>query len=122
LKMSKTGLVTTNSFVFVQHDGSTAHYEMDEQSPVRIIPPYGTAVEVLATTDEWVKIKAFNKAAWMKKHHICNQPPPSRFDFSPYVFAAEVIAPHDTVPKQNVEFGPKGGRFVRTKSGYRRYF
>lgn len=121
--MSETTANNLISIRFVQDDGAVGRYEMSEESPSSVMPPYGTEVQVIAAVDEWLKIKVFNKIAWMKKHHLCSERPPKRFDFSPYIFRAENTARQISVcPSDQIEFGPRGGRFIRNKSGYRRYF
>ena len=96
---------------------------MCERSAVRIIPPYGTLVRIIETLETWAKVEAFSKIAWMKQSNLCNERPPERFDITPFVVPAWHPQDFKTAKDYDaVEFGPRGGRFVRTKSGFRRYF
>lgn len=109
--------------VYVISDGAHGYYEMESDGPVRITPPYGSPVEVIEDAGEWIRIKAFGKVAWMQRETLSEQRPPERSTFVPILGYSYATIPGSRVsPPTNVEYGPKGGRFTRTKTGYRRYF
>lgn len=109
--------------VYVTSDGVHGYYERESDGPARITPPYGTPVEVVQDAGEWILIKAFGKVAWMKREALSEQRPPERSTFVPTTGYSYATIPGPHVPSMiEVEYGPKGGRFTRTKAGYRRYF
>jgi hypothetical protein len=119
--MIEPDLSALSSVAFVLLDDAHGHYDMVDESAIRVIPPYGTPVEVLSTNGEWVQIKVFSKVAWMKKHYLGNTPPTKRFNISPYIVREATQVRSSVSSSIEIEFGPRGGRFVRTKLGFRRY-
>ena len=80
-------------------------------------------LSVLETHGEWAKISFAGKAAWSLVSNLSSDKPPERFDIGPYL--RNPTPWYETIAKSedlNVEFGPRGGKFVRTKKGFRRYF
>ena len=111
---------------YVAARNAACHYKPDINSPVRIIPPLGSEVRVLAHEGEWVLIEIWLKEAWCEKGKLSNSRDfttrPS-FDISPYLFLGPSISSNSSsFGSSYVEYGPRGGRFTRTKTGHRRYF
>ena len=127
---------------FVVADPANCHYRPDFDSAVRVAPPYGTEVPVVRAEGDWVLIKFCGKEAWSPRGNLSktlepmrpateggsgehpplnegresNRHPPVRYTFNP----PQIAAARDGAPL--VEYGPRGGRFVRTAKGFRRYF
>jgi hypothetical protein len=111
---------------YVAADKANCLYEPDPKSAVRVVPPYGTEVEVIRDEGSWILIRFSDKEAWCPRANLSVRlapkgpavnvgvvPPPNHtFRSPPY---AQVVLPP-------VEYGPRGGRFVRTATGFRRYF
>jgi hypothetical protein len=114
---------------FVVADGADCHYEPDFESAVRVAPPYGTAVAIIRDEGDWVLIKFCGKEAWSPRRNLSttlgpmrpaaegepNGHPSVRYTFNPQIAVVREWTPP-------VEYGPRGGRFVRTAKGFRRYF
>lgn len=108
---------------YIVRDEARGHYTANDNSPTRIIPPYGTEVEVVRIDPEWALIKVFGKEAWVKAEYLGESPPPERTRFQPTFGVSYAVIPGTTpASSSQVEYGPRGGRFTRTKNGYRRYF
>lgn len=111
---------------YVACDRANCLYEPDPCSAVRLSPPYGTEVEVVRDEGSWVLIRFCGKDAWCPRANLSATLVPKR--------AARTVG---VVPEPNptfrssarvktaltpVEYGSRGGRFMRTRSGFRRYF
>jgi hypothetical protein len=109
---------------FVTTDNANCLYEPKPQSAVKFIPPYGTEVQIIRDAGSWVLIRFYDKAAWSPRTNLSAALAPKR----PAVDVGVVPVPNYTLrppPKvalPAVEYGPRGGRFVRTSTGFRRYF
>lgn len=103
-----------NGFAFIIVDNANCHYERDASSAVRIIPPYGNEVAVLREEQDRVLVEWCGKQAWSDRSQLASQPPPLRAQAPP--------PPIYYGSSDRVEIGPRGGRFTRTSTGYRRYF
>lgn len=115
----------TTAYIVSEH--ANCLYEPDSHSAVRIIPPYGTVVSVVRDMGSWVLIRFCGKEAWSPREYLSAS-------LAPHRSAADVgVAPQANYTfrsplelcarwPSNVEYGPRGGRFVRTASGFRRYF
>lgn len=119
--MTEPDLSALSSVAFVLLDDAHGHYGMVDDSAISVIPPYGTPVEVLSNNGDWVQIKVFSKVAWMKKHYLGNTPPTKRFNISPHIVQEATQVRSSVSSSIEIEFGPRGGRFVRTKLGFRLY-
>lgn len=106
---------------FVIVDNAECLFKPEPNSAVRIIPPYGTEVGVLRDTGSWVLISFCGKEAWSPREHLSPTLRPAR----PAVNVGVAPEPNSTFSPRgshNVEYGPRGGRFIRTASGLKRYF
>lgn len=115
---------------FIIADGADCHFQPSFESAVRVIPPYGTEVSIVRDEGNWLLIKFCGKEAWSPRGNLSatlgpmrpaadGEPKrhlPVRFTFNP----PEISAARKWTPQ--VEYGPRGGRFVRTAKGFRRYF
>lgn len=115
----------TSAYIVAEH--ANCLYEPDSHSAVRIIPPYGTEVSVVRDTGSWVLIRFCGKEAWSPREYLSAslRSPRSAADVGVmpqpnYTFRSP--QPSGVQWPSNVEYGPRGGRFVRTASGFRRYF
>jgi hypothetical protein len=114
-----------NAFIAVSK--ANCLYHPDIHSAVRIIPPYGTTVMVVRDEGAWVLIRFCGKEAWSPRENLSakfepRRPalevgivPPSNYGFKSQNRSVVPFEPQ-------VEYGPRGGRFVRTTSGFKRYF
>lgn len=113
--------------VYIVADQAHCLHKPEANAAVRVIPPYGSEVEVVQDAGSWVRIRFYGKDAWSPRENLSPTlatrreavevgvvPPPN------YGFKAPNI--HDELSRLDVEYGPRGGRFVRTASGFRRYF
>lgn len=101
-------------------------YEPDVRSAVRVIPPYGAEVVVIRSDGAWVLIQFCGKQAWALRTYLSTElTPQSSADeigttpFSSYKHRISRQQPD--LQNSAIEYGPRGGRFVRTSSGFRRY-
>ena len=112
---------------FVVVASANCLYEPNPHAAVRIRPPYGSEVNILRLKDDWALIKFCGKEAWSPRQNLAasliperdavevGMEPGSNCYFQPLIVK-------DRNAHVNVEYGPRGGRFVRTSSGFRRYF
>lgn len=116
-------MAVVNETAFIVRDDAHARYNRSDESPVRITPPYGSVVEVLNRDGDWARIRAFSKDAWIRADCLSEHAPPERKRFVPQfgVSYADIPGSSTTYPSE-IEYGPRGGRFTRTRSGFRRYF
>ena len=110
---------------FVACDKAHCLFKPSANAAVSVIPPYGTEVEVIEDAQSWVLIKFCGKKAWSPRANLSAEPVSKRAA----VDAGVVPEPYSGSPSSMrsygsgaVEYGPRGGRFVRTASGFRRYF
>lgn len=115
----------TSAYVVV--DKANCLYRPDLHSAVRVSPSYGAEVSVVRDQGFWVLISFCGKEAWSPRLNLSANLAPQR----PALDVGVVPLPNYTFrppvsggPQwpSNVEYGPRGGRFVRTSSGFRRYF
>ena len=114
---------------FVVVDNARCLFEPQIDSAVSIIPPFGSEVEIVREEGFWVLIGIFGKQAWSPRSHLSNTPSAkmSALDVGvvPYLdrnYRHPVSAsPARPAPQQEVFVGPRGGCYVRTASGFRRY-
>lgn len=114
----------TKAFIVV--DKANCLYKPDVHSAVRVVPPYGTAVSIVRDQGSWVLIRYCGKEAWSPRRNLSTNLAPPR----PAEDVGVVPLPSCSLrsPRTHrasafsVEYGPRGGRFVRTSSGFRRYF
>ena len=111
------------SHAFINCDLAECRYEADDSSPARITPPYGTKIAVIRDEGDWVLIAYAGKEAWSPRDQLSIIKPKDRFDISPYIFSGRLShTPVKGAPEIDIEYGPRGGRFTRTRTGSRRYF
>jgi hypothetical protein len=112
---------------YIVADKANCLYEPDPLSAVRVIPPYGTDVPVVRERGSWVLIRYCGVEAWAPRANLSRTLEPRR----PALEVGVVPQPNSTfrspqTPDEqwasHVEYGPRGGRYVRTASGFRRYF
>lgn len=108
--------------------GSTAYVVVDEAhclydpapaSAIRHTPPYGTEVQVVLESGDWVLIRAFGKKAWCPRANLSTSPAPRRVGVD--VGVQPSVEGGYWGASLHIEYGPRGGRFVRTASGFKRY-
>lgn len=113
---------------FVSADGAKCLYKPDSKSAIRVIPPYGSEVDIIEDAGDWVLIGFCGKEAWSPRQNLSprieRRRPAVDVGVSPE--AGWGVRSNGTgrnaVVQHVVEYGPRGGRFVRTASGFRRYF
>ncbi|MCB2077483.1 MAG: hypothetical protein KDE55_07270 [Novosphingobium sp.] len=118
--------------MFVIHDNAVGHYEMNDASPARVIPPYGSEVQLLEAEEKWAKISILGKTAWMLFEHLDARPPPEKKTpksvLGGYIYgSSQILSAQDKKDLGDgqlgqVYFGPRGGRYVINRNGFRRYF
>ncbi len=113
---------------YVAVDGANCLYKPDTGAAIRMSPPFGSFVSVLEEKDGWALISAFGKEGWTPSQNLsltkgerkdcvdvgCR--PRGNTDYKPTPLESSAE------PPLNIEYGPRGGQFVRTASGFRRYF
>ena len=111
---------------YIVADKAKCLYEPEPTSAVRIIPPYGTEVGVVCDEGAWVLIRFYDKEAWSPRENLSADLAPMRPAIDVGILPPPNYAfrsPQSVEVGLNpVEYGPRGGRFVRTTSGFRRYF
>lgn len=118
-----------NKFAYVVVDDAVCFYEPDISSAIRIVPPYGSEVEILSENENWVLLKWCGKEAWINRYFIENsleQKRENKIDPS-LIYRSSGSSLGSYYNKSyyssgNIEYGPRGGRYTRTKNGFRRYF
>ena len=114
-----------NGTAYVVVSNANCLYEPDVRSAVRVIPPYGTQVDVKRTDGEWALIEFCGKVAWALRSYLSNELTGRREGehIGPHIyFGNRISRSQPSYHAPQVEYGPRGGRFVRTSSGFRRYF
>lgn len=113
-------LLKSGAIAYVAAENANCLYEPKPSSAIRCTPPVGTEVTVIRDDGEWVYVLAFGKKAWSPKGNLSSVHVPA-----PVPQTVEVgVQPRfieGPVHFGGVEYGPRGGRFVRTRSGFRRY-
>jgi hypothetical protein len=124
-------LVDNQKFAFVICDNVHGYFAKDVASPVNITPPYGSNIKILEIHGEWAWVLVFGIKAWVQVENIGAEPPPSRVSDDLAIAKVEslrnsllerVRSTRKVGDADKIEYGPRGGRFVRTKLGFRRYF
>lgn len=106
------------STAYVVVDDAHCLYQPDLGAAIRCTPPYGTKVGVLQERGEWVQVFAFGKKAWSHRANLSPNPAPQR---QAVEVGVQPEAGRYCGSSLRIEYGPRGGRFVRTASGFRRY-
>lgn len=116
---------------FIAADGAHCLYKPEPDSAVRIVPPRGDEVTVLRERDGWVLIRWSGKEAWSPRANL--SPIPRQFRVAVEVGTTPGFSKEHGEPSSEfhclplnsfaprVEVGPRGGRYVRTATGFRRY-
>lgn len=120
---SSTSEESLGSTAFIVVEEADCFYEPTHTSAVRMTPPLNSLVEVVRQHEDWILIRYFGKEAWCERLKLGTAEVQRPFDISPYIFPA-TNKPDFTnaTPYSTVEYGPRGGRYTRTRTGYRRYF
>jgi hypothetical protein len=120
--MDDCGKLNARAFVVV--DDAACFYEPCYSSAIRIKPPYGSEVEVIKETPDWVLLRWVGKEAWSVRSHLENRLVRRRENqIEPDILNRVTGFDGGFVSRtSSVEYGPRGGRFTRTSKGYRRYF
>ena len=122
--VQKTATLGASAYVIADH----AHclYEPRANAAVRIVPPYGTKVAVIGEEGDWALVRFHGKDAWSPLANLSTDLIPAR----PAVDVGTVPAannewrsPRPGISSSDiqVEYGPRGGRYIRTPSGFKRY-
>ena len=93
-------------------------YEPHRESAIRCTPPLGTEIAVIREEGDWFLVKVFGKKAWSHKHNISQHPGEIR---ETELVGTEPEFNRDYSASKIIEYGPRGGRFVRSHSGFKRY-
>lgn len=116
---------------FIAAESANCLYKPEADSAVRIVPPRGDEVTVVRERDGWVLIRWSGKEAWSPRANL--SPIPRQFRVAVPVGTAPGFCREHREPPSGlhylplnsfglkVEVGPRGGRYVRTASGFRRY-
>ncbi|RQW46070.1 hypothetical protein [Novosphingobium sp. LASN5T] len=112
------------AYGYIVVDDARCYYKPEVDAAVRVIPPYGTLVGILRQQDGWVLVSFCGKEAWSPIEQLAAEEPKAKvlFDIRPYLFPGRSNSIASAPNGSDVEIGPRGGRFTRTKSGFRRYF
>lgn len=96
-------------------------YEPHVNGAIRITPRYGAQVNVLESRGDWAQIEFWDVKAWTLRTYLAQtlieqqQAEDIGFEASGFYSGGAGSASGE------VEYGPRGGRFVRTSQGFRRY-
>lgn len=96
-------------------------YEPQVDGAIRIAPRYGAQVNVLESRGDWAQIEFWGVKAWTLRTYLAQTLIEQQaaedigFEVSGYCSGGAGSA------SGVVEYGPRGGRFVRTSKGFRRY-
>ncbi len=93
-------------------------YDPSATSAIRSTVPYGTELRIIRREGEWVQVIAFGKKAWSPREHLAEQLEAPRTGIDVGVRPTSFLAQPGAM---RIEHGPRGGRFVRTSSGFKRY-
>jgi len=109
---------------YISCDGAECRYEPEGESPVRLAPPYGEKVPILNLSGEWALIEFVGKKAWVLTEFLSTTEPQKRQRF--LINRVPPPAPwYESIQDRTedvVKFGPRGGRYIETKDGRKRYF
>lgn len=112
-KLPKLGKVA-----YVAAENANCLYEPKPGSAIRCTPPVGTEVTVIRDDGAWVCVLVFGKKAWSPKGNLSPAPVSGQETVEAGVQPRFI---EGSIHFGGVEYGPRGGRFVRTRSGFRRY-
>ena len=56
--------------LYVHTDGADCRYDRNLESPVRMTPSYGEAVELVERAEHWMLVRAFGKCGWVEASHL----------------------------------------------------
>lgn len=109
--------------LFVASDSAHGHYEPDFKSAISMTPPFGSTLHIKKQTSDWVFAEFFAKSAWFNCAHLNAIDPAERISVPEPFPGYGCISGGCNQPVFTglVEVGPRGGRFTRNGSGYRRY-
>lgn len=102
----------------VAAENANCLYEPKPGSAIRCTPPIGTEVAVIRDEGAWVCILVFDKKAWTPRGNLSSTRGPVQETVIVGVHPSFIAGP---VLSNRVEYGPRGGRFVRSCSGFKRY-
>lgn len=105
---------------YVVCDDANARYDPNDQSAIRMTPPYGEEIYVIENREGWSKMKWSGRSAWILQSKISKIKPKKRSE--PNVSENLPQVQSRIALTSGIEVGPRGGVFTRTKSGFRKYF
>lgn len=112
--------------LFVASNSAHGHFQPDFTSAISMTPPFGCSLVVKRQSSDWVLARAFSKDAWFNLAYLSDVEPVERVSVAPpfdgYGWQSRGSGAGSTLSNRRVEYGPRGGRYTRTKSGQRRYF
>lgn len=131
------GAFGSNAFIIAET--ADCHFDPSIESAVRVTPPYGAEVTIVRDEGTWVLIKFCGKDAWSPRGNLSATLEPMRapVEGEPAGGDAQGQTKRDRPVRYTfnqpqtaavreratqIEYGPRGGRFVRTAKGFRRYF
>jgi hypothetical protein len=112
-------------FAYIIVERANCLYRPEFNAAVRIVPPYGTKVDVIREQQEWVLIRFFGKEAWSHRSNLSNKIEEAKAALNVGIVPrfcdshGRALYNHHS---KSIEYGPRGGKFVRTASGFKRYF
>jgi hypothetical protein len=114
------------SIAYVVTDDANCLYRPERHAAVRVTPPYGSKLDVIREADGWVLVGFYGMQAWSPRDnlsaHLIGRVAGIDVGILPSASGDCHSRSGYTAPlEQHVEYGPRGGRFVRTASGFRRY-
>ena len=118
---TKSGHAEPSEFgttAYIAAENVNCLYEPKPGSAIRCTPPIGTEVTVIRDDGAWVCVSVFGKKAWSARGNLSSARGPVQKTVEVGVQPRFIEGP---VHSGGVEYGPRGGRFVRTRSGFRRY-
>lgn len=116
-----------DGFAYVVVDEANCLYEPSPSAAIRMAPPYGSMVSVVRDEGVWVLINYWGKEAWSPRENLSSSLEPARGTIDVGIapspnYSFRSGGNYQTSPAVEIEYGPRGGRFLRTASGFRRYF
>ncbi len=109
---------------FIIGEGANCLYRPEFNAAVRIVPPYGTKVDVIREQEDWVLIRFCGKEAWSLRCNLSDkieEPKASiNVGISPRFCDSQNLK-LSNLHSKSIEYGPRGGKFVRTGLGFKRY-
>lgn len=107
---------------FIVASKANCLYEPYVDGVIRITPRYGAQVNVLESHGDWVQIEFWGVKAWTLRTYLAQtmiaRQEAEDIGFEVLGYRSKGAGGESGV----VEYGPRGGKFIRTPQGFRRYF